>query len=133
MKYAIVHTVSAGNVKHNVIQAWITAVPDDVKPPAVKDAVLGSSRIGEWTEYGIPLANRRILPESRVPADAVVPAGTTAASIPWSDLEKTEMVQWNVRVSASRRQAWTNAAERAGMKVNPWALSVLDAAAEAGK
>jgi len=126
MRYAIVYTISSGTTKRHEVDAWITDVPDGSRVRDITDAVLASGRIGEWSERGVPLANRRITAENRLPADAVSAGAVTVA---WHELVKVKSVQWNLRVPDASKAAWTAAAAREGLALNVWAVRVLDAAA----
>jgi hypothetical protein len=126
MRYAIVYTITAANTKRHEVDAWITDVPDGSKVADVKTAVLSSGRIDEWSERGIPLANRRIMAENRIPADAT---SASAVTVAWHELVKVKSVQWNLRVPDVSKASWTAAAAREGLALNTWAVRVLDAAA----
>jgi len=126
MRYAIVYTITSGTTKRHEVDAWITDVPEGTKVAAVREAVLGSSRIMEWSERGVPLANRRVMADNRLPADA---ASADAVTVPWSELSRVASVQWNHRVPAPAKAQWEAAAAREGLQLNAWAIRVLDAAA----
>lgn len=128
MRYAIVYTIASGTTKRHEVDAWITNVPEGTKVSEVRDAVLKSSRIMEWSERGVPLANRRVMAEARIPADAVT---TDAVTATWEELARVASVQWNHRVPAPSKARWEAAAAREGLPVGVWAIRVLDAAAGA--
>lgn len=127
MRYAIVYTITTGTTKRHEVDAWITDVPDGTKVTDVREAVLSSSRIMEWSERGLPLANRRVMADNRLPAGTV---SADAATVPWGELARVASVQWNHRVPAPNKAQWEAAAAREGLTLNAWAVRVLDAAAK---
>jgi len=132
MRYGIVLTIAAGNTRKHICQAFITDVPEDGKPADIADALANSPHAPEFSEYGVFLANRRILAESKMPKDTIA---ANAREIPWKALAGKESVQINIRTSSGRRARWEMAAAAAGYSgrnaLGDWIRDTLDAAESA--
>ena len=111
MRYGIVLTIIAGTARKHIVQAFITDVSDDVKSENVTTALGESPYAPEFSEYGIFLANRKIVAETKLPKDAI---SENAKEIPWKALAGTESVQLNIRTTAGKRARWELAAAAAG-------------------
>jgi hypothetical protein len=115
-----------------VLTHWIEGVPEGVTVAAVTEALAGSEHAGQMSEYGVFLANRRIMGEAKVPGDVTEP-DTGVVSVDWVSLSDTRRsVQLNVRVRPADRARWAGAAERAGVSLSSWIETTLNAAAGAG-
>lgn len=131
MRHGIVVTITAGATRHHIVEAWITDVPDDKKPTETAEALSESPHAAEYSEHGIFLANRKVIPEDKLPKGTRTPE--SAPEIPWKALAGTESVQLNIRTTAAKRARWEMAASAAGHTgrnaFGDWIRQTLDAAA----
>lgn len=129
MRYGIVLTIASGNTRKHICQAFITDVPDGEKPTEIAVALENSPHAPEFSEYGVFLANRRVLAESKLPKDTVT---GNAKEIPWKALAGKESVQINIRTTSGRRARWEMAASAAGYAgrnaLGDWIRDTLDRA-----
>ncbi|MFC9916323.1 hypothetical protein [Streptomyces sp. NPDC127197] len=123
MRYAVVRVLAVGNTKRYAIEAFIEGIPDDVKGPEVVGILERSRYASEFSEMGIFLANRKVLPETKVPKTAVA---DNAQTIEWKALQAKGSTQLNMRVPAQDRALWEMAAARAGLKLTDWAREILN-------
>lgn len=127
-RYAVLYTLVMGRDRRHIVDAWITDTPEGTKVTDVNRALKASKYLDEFSERGVFLANRRIVEERRLPGDS---EATDARTIPWTDLEGSgTMVQLNVRLPASERALYANAAASAGVPLAEWVRSTLRAAVD---
>lgn len=129
MRYAVIHTLAIGSIKHHVIESFIENVPDEAKPDSIIAAIQESSLASGFSEHGIFFANRKLIAEAKIPAKAT--GGESAKAVAWKLLSGKEMVQRNIRVTAAEQSAWDMAAKRSGLNLREWIRDTLNNAAKA--
>jgi hypothetical protein len=126
MRFHVVHSISVGSKKRHVVQFTLPDIPDGITAQEITELLSASSHAPALTEYGAFMANRKVVPDNRLPVNAEM---NLAIEVAWKDIESQRTVQVNMRVPSGSRAAWTRAAERAGMTLPGWAREVLDRAA----
>jgi hypothetical protein len=128
MSYVVICTISVPGGRRHVVTHRIEGAPESVTVADVRSALAESEHAPAMTEYGVFLANRRIVAESKIPDSATEPAGGVVA-VDWAALTDTRRsVQLNVRVRPADRARWANAASSAGVSLASWIEATLNRA-----
>ncbi len=124
-RFAVLYTIHmSARDRRNVVEAWVEGVPEGAKTVEVIEALKGSKYVADFSERGVFMGNRRVLGEPHLPKEYTA---TDAVSIAWEELTAASknMVQLNVRVPASERAAFMNAAAADGLPLAEWVRQTL--------
>lgn len=146
-RWAVTHRINSRPVRH-VARLVIDEAPDGAKDADVRDRIAQAGLASEFTVYGEPFANHKIVAEAKWPekiegvADAVRGESMSAdelraalrrgqpVAVTWAALEPVER-RMTIRVPAPVHERATLAAEQAGMSLNEWAVTAIELAATA--
>lgn len=124
--WGVFQQIRDGRHRLHRLRLVATDVPDDVKKPAVLEALEGAGCAARFSEAGIPWANHVVLAEPRWPETITAAKGEAVQTLTWDGLQGAQKGRVvSLELAAVDYAALALAAAQTGEQLYPWCRRVL--------